>query len=259
MKNFWIKLKLFWAYGFRMDFFNETSLAIIFKFIMALDSQDFKKSYRNYRNTKVGKKVLERDIALIDRVRTDNFEPGTFGAEFQTWLRDSDGAVDVFSVEYPGAKKSSKLGKFFKETTMQHDLIHFLNGYDTTPAGEVCVLTFDLTKEWRDSYATILFIGLLNCTYNTFRPSKYVPGIGVFKAMKHAPIITFCRLVIESWRRGKRAPWLMFVDWDKYLNVDLQQVKKELLLDNEPKYWSEVGPIYNKARNHYHGIATNRP
>jgi ubiquinone biosynthesis protein Coq4 len=227
MKNFWIKLKLFWAYGFRMDFFNETSLAIIFKFIMALDSQDFKKSYRNYRNTKVGKKVLERDTALIDRIRTDNFEPGTFGAEFQTWLRDSDGAVDVFSVEYPGAKKSSKLGKFFKETTMQHDLIHFLNGYDTTPAGEVCVLTFDLTKEWRDSYATILF--------------------------------TFCRLVIESWRRGKRAPWLMFVDWDKYLNVDLQQVKKELLLDNEPKYWSEVGPIYNKARNHYHGIATNRP
>ena len=24
-----------------------------------------------------------------------------------------------------------------------------------------------------------------------------------------------------------------------------------------PKYWSEVGPIYNKARNHYHGNAGN--
>ena len=172
-------------------------------------------------------------------------------------LRESDGAVDVFSVEYPGAKKSSKLGKFFKETTMQHDLIHFLNGYDTTPAGEVCVLTFDLTKEWRDSYATILFIGLLNCSYNTFRPSKYVPGIGVLKAMKHAPIITFCRLVTESWWRGKRAPRLIDVDWEQYLNVDLQQVKKELLLEDKPKYWSEVGPIYNKARNHYHGNAGN--
>ena len=240
-----------------MDFFNETSLDVIFKFIMALDNKDFKKSYRDYKNTQLGKKVLERETALIDRIRTGNFEPGTFGAEFQTWLRESDGAVDVFSVEYPGAKKSSKLGKFFKETTMQHDLIHFLNGYDTTPAGEVCVLTFDLTKELRDSYATILFIGLLNCSYNTFRPSKYVPGIGVLKAMKHAPIITFCRLVAESWWRGKRAPRLIDVDWEQYLNVDLQQVKKELLLDNKPKYWSEVGPIYNKARNHYHGNAGN--
>ena len=57
MKNFWIKLKLFWTYGFRMDFFNETSLDVIFKFIMALDNKDFKKSYRDYKNTQLGKKV----------------------------------------------------------------------------------------------------------------------------------------------------------------------------------------------------------
>ena len=70
--------------------------------------------------------------------------------------------------------------------------------------------------------------------------------------------------MVEGWRRGKRAPWILDVDWEEYLDVDLQQVKKELLLDNTPKYWNEVNPIWKKALKHYkdydlkHGTTTNR-
>ena len=147
---------------------------------------------------------------------------------------------------------------------MQHDLIHFLNGYDTTPFGEVGVLSFNLAREWRESYATVLYASFFTCLRNTFLPSKYPPNTSWWLLLKHTPIVAFCRLVVEGWRRGKRAPWILDVDWEEYLDVDLQQVKKELLLDNTPKYWNEVNPIWKKALKHYkdyaekHGTTTNR-
>ena len=254
MNKLWLQLKMIWKFGFHMTTDNHTPLDVIFKFIHTLDKKDFKKIYKKYRKTDVGKKALERKIDLLDKIKTGNYPPGTFGSEFQTWLRESDGAVDVFSLGYAG-KDKSKLGKFFKETTMQHDLIHFLNDYDTTPMGEACVLAFSLAKEWRESYATVLYASLLTCMRNTFVPAKYPPGIGFITAVKHTPMLTLCRLVIESWRRGKRAPWLLTVDWEQYLNVNLQQVKKELLLDNAPKYWTEVRPIWKKALAHYESYA----
>ena len=257
------RLKLIWNYAFHMTTDNNPPLEVIFKFIHGLDKKDFKKIYKRYRKTETGKKVFSRNYSVLDNIQKGTFTPGTFGAEFQRWLVEADGAVDVFKFSYPG-KDGTDLGKFFKETIMQHDLIHFLNGYDTTPFGEVGVLSFNLAKEWRESYATVLYASFLTCLRNTFLPSKYPPDTSWWLLLKHTPIVAFCRLVIEGWRRGKRAPWILDVDWEQYLDVDLQQVKKELLLDDTPKYWTEVNPIWKKALKHYkdyakkHGTTDNR-
>ena len=56
----------------------------------------------------------------------------------------------------------------------------------------------------------------------------------------------------------------MTVDWDKYLNVDLQEVKKELKLDKPPKYWKKIQPVWRRVLIQYkkyakrHGTTTNR-
>ena len=55
----------------------------------------------------------------------------------------------------------------------------------------------------------------------------------------------------EGWRRGKRAPWFMSVDWEAYLNVDLQVVKKELNLQEQPKFWMRMSPMWAVVREQY--------
>ena len=123
-----------------------------------------------------------------------------------------------------------------------------------SPMGEVGVLSFNLAKEWRESYATILYSSFLMSIRNTFLPSKYPAGC---MSIKYAPVIVFCRIVREGWRRGKRAPWFMDIDWNKYLDVDLQQVKKELQLEESPKYWVEIEPVWKKVmKNYKHKNAT---
>ena len=49
----------------------------------------------------------------------------------------------------------------------------------------------------------------------------------------------------------------MDIDWNKYLDVDLQQVKKELQLEESPKYWVEIEPVWKKVmKNYKHKNAT---
>ena len=256
MKQFWLKIKFMWEYSTSLQTDNNPPLELIFKFMNGLDRKNLKKIYKKYRKTETGKKVFSRNYSVLDKVQTGNFKSGTFGAEFQTWLRDSDGAVDIFKINYPG-KDDTKLGKFFKESTMQHDLIHFLNGYDTTPLAEVGVLSFNLAKEWRESFSSIIYSSFIMSIRNTFMPSKYPSGISWYEVFKYSPIVVFIGVVIEGRRRGKRAPWLMEVDWDSYLNVDLQEVKKELKLQEGLKYWNDIQPVWKKTLSHYKDYAKN--
>ena len=96
------RLKLIWNYAFHMTTDNNPPLEVIFKFIHGLDKKDFKKIYKRYRKTETGKKVFSRNYSVLDNIQKGTFTPGTFGAEFQRWLVEADGAVDVFKFSYPG-------------------------------------------------------------------------------------------------------------------------------------------------------------
>lgn len=262
MKQRWLQLKFIWEYATHLQTDNNPPLDLIFKFINELDKKEVKTIYHKFSKTETSQKVFDSEVCVLDKIKTGNFEPGTFGAEFQTWMRNND-MVDLFKFGYEG-KGTTNISKFFKHTVMEHDLIHFLNGYDTSPVGEVGVLSFNLAREWRESYATILYASFLMSIRNTFLPSKYPADTPWYIAIKYSALVVFCRIVMEAWRRGKRAPWLMDVDWDKYLNVDLQQVKKELKIEEAPKYWIEVQPVWKRALRQYkkyarkHGTTTNR-
>jgi|TARA_R100001143_G_C3355437_1_gene132019 ubiquinone biosynthesis protein Coq4 len=248
----WLQLKFIWEYAGYLHLYDIPPLEIIYKFINVLDKKDIRSIYYKFSKTKTSQKVFETDIATLDKIKTGPFKEGTFGAEFKTFM-NKEGAVDLFNFGKWGDKTEGKtnIKKFFKHSVLQHDLIHFFNDYDMSPMGEVGVLSFNLAKEWRESYATILYASFLMSIRNTFLPSKYPRDLPWYIAIKYSALVVFCRVVVEGWRRGKRAPWFMDVDWNKYLDVDLQQVKKELQLKEAPKYWLEVQPIWNRVMNNY--------
>lgn len=248
MKHRITQLKLIWHYYkiFQTDIY--APLPVIFEFVNKLDKDKMKKIYRRFQKTKTGKKLLNKKEHFLDLVDKGNFKPGTFGYEFQAW-RKKDKLVDVFSMYYP-PKNITPLSQFLRYSVMYHDMIHFLNEYDTSPYGEIGVLSFHLAQEWRDSYASILYSVTIMSFVNTFIPAKYPPR-PLWKNIIFNPLVVFILTVIEGYRRGKRAPWLMEVDFESYLNVDLQQVKKDLYLEKPPSFWKKMAPTWAIVKEKY--------
>jgi len=242
------QLKLIWHYYkiFQTDIY--APLPVIFEFVNKLDKDKMKTIYRRFQKTKTGQKALKKKEHFLDLVDKGKFEPGTFGSEFQAW-RKKDKLVDVFSIYYP-PKKITPLSQFLRYSVMYHDMIHFLNEYDTSPYGEIGVLSFHLAQEWRDSYASILYSVTIMSFVNTFIPAKYPPR-PLWKNVIFNPLVVFIITVIEGYRRGKRAPWLMAVDFESYLNVDLQQLKKDLYLEKPPSFWKKMAPTWAIVKDKY--------
>ena len=266
MSTFWLRAKFIWEYATHLQTDNNPPLELIFKFVDTLDKKDTLSHMRRFGKTDTSKVVYSENRSARYTILEEDFPPDSFGDEFKRWLNQDGYIVDLFKISLvPGRRdrKDTRFSRYAEHTMLQHDLIHFFNGYDTSPIGEVAVLSFNLAREWRKSYATILYASLLMSIRNTFMPSKYPKGTPIIIMLKYSPIAVFCNMVIEGWRRGKRAPWFMDVDWNKYLNVDLQQVRKELQLEEPAPYWQKVQPIWKRVLRHYkkyarkYGTSTN--
>lgn len=255
MNEFFIRCKFIWEYATHLQTDNNPPLELIFKFVDTLDKKDTKEHIKKFNKTYVSSKVYDAELPIRLKVKEENYPVGSFGYEFKKWSSSDDHIVDLFQlslVPYRATrKKNTNFNKFAEATMLQHDLIHFLNGYDTSPIGEVCVLSFNLAKEWRKSYATILFASFLMSIRNTFLPSKYIKNTPLLTKLKYSPIWVYLRLVIESYRRGKKSRWFLSVDWDWYLHQPLETVLETLNLNHKPTYWEKVNPYWSLIHKHY--------
>ena len=253
------RIKFIYEYATHLQTDNSPPLELIYKFINELDKKEAKAIFHKFSKDKSSERIFNEEKSALDRLNEDEFKERTIGAEFQTWLKQSEGAVDLFKFGVFGRTEGkTKFKKFLKHTCLQHDLIHFLNGYDVTPLGEVGVITFNLAQEWRPSFATILYASFLMSIRNTFLPSKYPANTQWHKAIKYSPLMVFCKVVREAWKRGKQSEWFLTVDWNGYLDTDLKQVKEKLKLEKSPTYWDEVQPVWARALRHYKKYEKNK-
>jgi len=255
MNEFFIRCKFVWEYATHLQTDADPPIELIFKFVNTLDKKDTKLHIKNFDKLSVAKKIYNEEISFLTKVSNQEFEKETFGYEFKKWYGNDNKMIDLFSISLnpfrQGRNKNTKFNKFAEATMLQHDLIHFFNGYDTSPVGEVCVLSFNLAQEWRKSYATILFASFLMSIRNTFLPSKYIKNTPLLTKLKYSPIWVYLRLVIESYRRGKKSRWFLAVDWDWYLHQPLETVLETLNLNHKPTYWEKVKPYWSLIHKHY--------
>ena len=61
------------------------------------DKKETKTIFSIFSKTEAAKKLFEADVHVLDKVKNGNFEPGTFGAEFQSWMQENN-MVDLFKV-----------------------------------------------------------------------------------------------------------------------------------------------------------------
>ena len=133
---------------------TKPDLKQVFSFIHELDETRNKKIQIKWQQYPVAYKVYTGK-SYLKNIKSNIFEKNTFGYDLQKWfqadnydlVKESFGTIII---------KNNLDAKFWEHTTFQHDVIHFLNDYDTSPIGEVMVLSFNLAKEWRWSYFAIL-------------------------------------------------------------------------------------------------------
>ena len=219
----------------------------IFSFIHELDKTRSKKIQMQWQQYPVAYKVYTGK-SYLENLKDNNFEENTFGHDLQQWFEEDN--YDLFKESLDTVIIKNKLdAKFWEHHTFQHDVIHFLNNYDTSPIGEVMVLSFNLAKEWRWSYFAILFSSLFIALRNTFTK-------GGWKKIKYIPILVYIRLVIEGYKKGKKAEWLMTIDFEELYGLPTADVKK--LLNVKPSvYWEHIKPRWAKLHKHYKKFKEN--
>ena len=91
-----------------------------------------------------------------------------------------------------------------------HDLFHVLTGYDTTPLGEVRVVSFTVAQTPAQYPAMIV-------ATRPLQAALYKPEL--------LPILMDC--ITEGWTLGRRAKPLMVVHWEEYWEKPLIEIQEE--------------------------------
>ncbi len=225
-------LRLLFYYLKSSDVATNPSLDALFKVIKELDSKSDKINFKEFNKYPVAKKLYADKQHLLDYVKSHKFKKGTFGYDLKKFW--SDQSVDLLK-EYASRikTKDAKRKRFTDLFWINHDIIHFINGYNTTPLAEVAVLSFTLAKEKRTSF--ILFI-----------------IAGWFVSMKHGFMnaIRYPRICFEAYKRGKYSKWFMLMDWEQHLNKTTDDVKKILNLCDPPAFWNYFLKDYMRLHNY---------
>lgn len=211
---------------------TDPSLDALFKIIKELDRKSDKQNMERFDSYPIAKRLYQEDQHLLDYIKTNNFKEGTLGSDLKKFW--SEQSVDLLK-EYASRinHKDAKRKRFIDLFWIQHDIIHFMNRYNTTPLAEAAVLSFTIAQEKRPSFVLFLVAGW-------------------FVTMKHGFLNPFryLRICYESYKRGKKSEWFMIVDWKQHLNKETSKVKELLNLQEPPKFWNKFLDEYMRLHNY---------
>ncbi|MEW6777884.1 MAG: Coq4 family protein, partial [Bdellovibrionota bacterium] len=146
----------------------------------------------------------------------DTMPEGSVGYEYAKYLaalklEDIYHALDYMDENHP-------VQNLAKRYIMVHDFMHYFLGFEPfEPIGETLIESFFYAQDGAPNH--ILFVA----TYCLFLLDKN-PGI----------IPQLLRENLEAYEYGKRAAQLYYVDWDQYLHRPLEEVRRELRVDERP-------------------------
>ena len=136
---------------------------------------------------------------------------GTLGREFSRYLTDNELDVNLLRESaFIEAHRSrgDDVGHLAERGFQLHDLFHVLTGYDTTPLGEVRVVSFTVAQTPAPYPAMII----------ATRPLQMV----LYKP-ELLPVVMDA--ITEGWSLGRRAKPLISVHWEDYWKRPLSELR----------------------------------
>ena len=201
----------------------------VFRVIRALSGRSFERLFARAMADPVGRRILDERRSLLpvlsDRERLRSLPEGTLGREYARFM-------DAERITADGLEEASAFDKvdFYDDRARclsdrlrdMHDLWHVVSGYGRDLLGEEALLAFTYAQIRNRGVGFIVLVGCLKISSEGHRE--------VFGVTR------------QAYRRGRRAAFLAAADWEALLELPLQDVRRQLRIDEPPRYeplWME--------------------
>lgn len=200
---------------------NRTDL--VGEFIGLLTGPSADRLFRRVWRDPVGRAILEegRDLraTLADRPYLSSLPAGSLGRAYFDWTstRDftADGLAREISHQVVRGRKDPRSTMGTRVVDM-HDLWHVLNGWDSDINGEIHLLGYSYAQLGGWAWLILgLIANFILATRGRFE------GVGYLR---------------NSILRGRRAAFLVAVDWEAMLPLPLEEVRRQLSIPSPESY-----------------------
>lgn len=203
---------------------NPDDTAQVFDIIDALSGNAGERSFQRFRATEAGQRILAENRSLLatldDRESLKLLPPGTLGRIYAEFTEREQitgkGLADVsMTAERRVRDLDPERELFFARLRDMHDLWHVTTGFGRDLVGEAALLAFSYAQTRNRGVGFIVAVAWLRATgdFSYARP-----------------------VIVDGYRRGKRAAWLPGQDWEWLLTQPLTAVRERLGLGDPPAY-----------------------
>ncbi|MGB1087229.1 MAG: Coq4 family protein, partial [Alphaproteobacteria bacterium] len=184
----------------------------------------------------IGRSLLAEKPQILDVLQDSDrlaaMPLGSLGRTYYEFTKreqiTADGLVEASDVKRVEAPKSVDGEWMSKRMRDVHDLWHVLSGYGRDGLGELCLLGF--------SYAQTKARGI-----------GFIAAMGAIQARKWGPDggkLPSIKAVWEGYRLGKKAAWLPAVEFEKLMERNVIELRRELNI-GEHKTYDDVLVAFN--------------
>ncbi len=196
--------------------------AQVFQIIKAMGGPSLHKGFQRFKATPEGQRILDEEIDLLvslrDRERLRQMRPDSLGRAYLAFMEDENLSADglVEASEVGEQWQDPDLVRFSQRLRDQHDLWHTLTHYGRDELGELCLLAFTYAQNQNRGIGLIVLMGAWQL--------RKVYGSGVYRAAR------------RGYTDGRRAAWLPAVEWERLLELPIDEVRGELGITEPTPY-----------------------
>ncbi len=223
---------------------NKEDTKQVFIVINALGSSGrVRRKYLNlFKNSDVGKKVLDNKINLIDTLKDkeylSNLPENSLGKKYYNFIYNENLApeelVSASEISYD-PNKTEEENIFHTRLRDMHDLWHVTTGYGRDSLGELSLLAFTYAQDKNRGIGAITLYGY------------FIMG----KVNKEFQFNTDLREVVkEGYRIGKNAPFWGCADWENLLDKPIDEVREKLNAVRPFLYKEVIQEFATKEKKH---------
>ena len=202
---------------------NPDDLPQVFTLLEALSGDTLLRIERRLRTSASGRRILgtRPDVvaSLEDRDALRRLPSGSLGRAYLAFVESENiSAAGIRDAAARGAESPDELPPelAYVHARMRdtHDLWHAVTGYRGDVLGETALLAFTLAQTYNPGIFLLVSLGL----YKTI-------GAPAARA-----------LILEGFRRGRRAAWLPEQEWEAMLALPVAEVRERLRVGAMPVY-----------------------
>lgn len=197
----------------------------VFRIMRALNGPSMPRNFSRLLSTPDGRRMVYQRIELAERLAdpdyVSRFAPGTVGAAYREFLAktgySADGLAEISNLNQEPIVEDAYMW-FGRRTRDIHDIWHVLTGYRADESlGEAALVAFSYAQTGGKGWA-------------------FIAVAASMKSLRVSRSLGFARAVLEGYRLGRRAAWLLGEDYEKLLHEPIEAARLRLGIAQPVRY-----------------------